>query len=127
MVAGRLSMSLELLDEQLAVAPEDRRRDFARPVHTSGEQRERGHSDKLGTPADREPVRGGNADPDSGEAAGSDADEDASRLRPSSSSASIGTSRSLCPRPICSSLRREADPAVIKQRGGAGGTRSVEG
>ena len=60
---------------------------------------------KFAPPADGEPVRGGDCDPDAGEAARADADQDGVAPRPSSSSAIIGTSRSLWPRPISSSLR----------------------
>ena len=67
---------------------------------------------KLGVPADRQAMRGGDADADAGEAARADADQDAGRpLRPSSSSAIIGTSRSAWPRPISSSARATQAPA----------------
>ena len=49
---------------------------------------------KLAIPGDRQSLRGGDPDADSGEAARSDADKDRSARRPSSISSSIGTSRS---------------------------------
>ena len=62
-------------------------------------------------PADREPVRRSDRDANSGEAAGTDTDEDLGRLRPPRSSAIIGTSRSAWPRPIPSS--RESTRALV--------------
>ena len=78
---------------RLAFAAARRRRASA-----SEECREASH-----LPADRQALGGGDADPDAGEAAGADTDEDRSARRPSSSSAIIGTSRSAWPRPISSS------------------------
>ena len=119
---------VELLDEQLAVAADDGRRDLAFASRAGGEQRQRRHAGKLGAPADRQAVRGGDRDADAGEAARADADQDAGRrVRPSSSSAIIGTSRSAWPRPISSSRARDAVAVAVEQSGGAGGARRVEG
>ena len=81
---------------------------------------------KLAVPADREALRGGDPDADAGKAARADPDQDAIGPRPSSSSSSIGTSRSAWPRPITSSRCARQAPDAVEQRGGAGCGRSVD-
>ena len=98
-----------MLDEQLAVAADHCGRDFAIRRAPAASKASEDMPRKLGVPADREAVRGGDRDPDAGEAARADADQDPVRLRGRpSSSAIIGTSRSAWPRPISSSLARDA-------------------
>ena len=95
-------------------------------VGACGEQRQRRHSVQLAVPADRQSLRGGDPDADSGEAARADADQDAIGPPPSSISSSIGTSRSAWPRPISSSRCATQSPGAVEQRGGAGGSRCVD-
>ena len=53
--------------------------DFAIAVRAGREQAKRRHALKLGAPADREAMRGCDRDPDSGEAAGPDTNQDSRR------------------------------------------------
>src|SRR5439155_14633379 len=76
-VRRRLAAGVELLHEQLAMPADYRDGDVAFCLRTGGEQRQRRHAVKLGAPADRQAMRGGDTDADAGEAAGTGSGEDA--------------------------------------------------
>jgi hypothetical protein len=79
-VTGRLDrLPCELLDEQLTVAPIDRRDDWLGALGTSREQGQRRHSVKLAVPGDCQPLRSCNAYANTGETPGAHPDEDPAR------------------------------------------------
>ena len=101
--------------------------DFAVPATPAASKRERGHAVKLGAPADRQAMRGGDRDPDAGEAAGADADQD-----PVGAAAveQLGDHRHQ-PLGMAAAdqlVAGDDDSAgVVEQSGRAGGARRVEG
>src|SRR4029079_3863833 len=119
------SLTIEFLDEQLAVATDHRRSDVAAPARTGGEQGDRRHSGKRRVPADRQAVRRSDGDPDASEAARAYADDD---LVGGSALEQLGDHPSQ-PLGVAAAdllvLARNA-LAAVEQSGGADGGRRVE-
>ena len=108
------------------MAADHRGGDRSVAIRSGREESERRHPAKFGAPADRESVRGGDPDADPGEAARTEADEDASRR---ASVEQLGEHRhepfAVAAADLLVSVR-EAGAAIVEQSGGAGGTRRVE-